>query len=340
MPKKPSKNNPECPLCKNKNTISGGFRKNKNRTIKKFHCKSCQKYFTLQPNLQKHKTYPINLILNTISNLNLGYSLKQTKNFYKKIPRSTLSYWYNQLKTKLPYHRLRTIIKTNYKPTEIIKKTKFIHHKQPFTYQYHKPKLDLFLKKIPQLQNYLENIQTLLPKNIFNNSKRISEIAKSITPSIMARASQGLPPTGWRVSRRLSEAIIIDGVSSLKLKTNYPLTKKQNYATTLANIALQITKDNKQRHNIIENFMLKNDTATIAVEIPIYLTKNITGHIDILQVRYHKLHILDFKPIINKQQATTQLYLYAKALSNITKIPLKKFKCAFFNDKNYYEFSL
>jgi ATP-dependent exoDNAse (exonuclease V) beta subunit len=83
--------------------------------------------------------------------------------------------------------------------------------------------------------------------------------------------------------------------------------------------------------------MLINDTATIATEIPIYY-KNLTGHIDILKIRYHKIYILDYKPEpFNKDRAITQLLLYRKAFSNITKIPEYKFKLAFFNHKGYYE---
>ncbi len=322
MPKKPNKDNPQCPIC-NSQTIKWGIRKSKQRTTKKYQCKNpeCRKYFTPQPHLQTNKTYPINLILNTISNLNLGYSLKQTSSYYKvrkektyqkrKIPRSTLSYWYSQLKPFLPYHRIRNKIKQDYTPINIIKKKQFIHHNQPFTYQYHQPKIDLFLKQYPTLKHYLENIETLLPKDIFNNSQRISQIAKIKN--------------------------IKNNNQNIQLKT------KQNYATKLAEIALQITNNNTERHQIVENLMLKNDTATIAIEIPVYLNQGnstITGHIDILQIRYNKLHILDFKPEkINKEQTITQLCLYAEALSRITNTELKKFKLAFFNNRNYYEFS-
>lgn len=88
--------------------------------------------------------------------------------------------------------------------------------------------------------------------------------------------------------------------------------------------------------------MLKNDTATIAAEIPVYIKKNhqtITGHIDILQIRYNKLHILDFKPEkTSKKEAITQLYHYASALSELTNTPIKNFKCAWFDQNRYYEF--
>jgi len=85
--------------------------------------------------------------------------------------------------------------------------------------------------------------------------------------------------------------------------------------------------------------MLINDTATIATEIPIYIKEqNLTGHIDILQIRFHKIYILDYKPEpFNKEQAITQLILYRKALSNITKIPEYRFRLAFFNHKAYYK---
>jgi len=324
MPKKPSPENPKCPKCSSK-TIKWGIRKSKKRTSQKYQCKNpeCRKYFTLQPELQSRKTYNISLILNAITNLNLGYSIKQTRSYFKgkthkqktKLPKSTISWWYNQFKQYLPYHRIRNKIKTIYPPTEIIKKKTFTHHKQPFTYQYHQPKIDLFLNQYPSLKHYLENIENILPKDIFNNSKRISQISKQTA-------------------------------KTKYINENIQLKEKQNYATKLAQIALQITNDNKQRHSIIENLMLKNDTATIAVEIPIYLkaeetklNQNLTGHIDILQIRYSKLHILDFKPEnINKEEAIAQLQLYASALSKLTKIPLKNFKCAWFDQNTYYEF--
>ena len=145
-----------------------------------------------------------------------------------------------------------------------------------------------------------------MPKNIFNNSDRISKI------------------------------------NNENNKIN-PI-KKQNYAVKLAQLALQITEDNRERHNIVENFMLINDTATIATEVPVYLkqnetkTKPLTGHIDILQIRYNKFHILDYKPEpIDKKQTINQLLLYQEALSRRTKIPKHKFKLAFFNDEGYYE---
>ena len=111
-------------------------------------------------------------------------------------------------------------------------------------------------------------------------------------------------------------------------------------------MALKAIKDNRRRHEGVEEFMLINDKATIACEIPIWLwEKNmdigVSGHIDILQIRQGRIYILDFKPNAaqeNEQRVVSQLYLYALGLSFRTGIPLRMFRCAWFDEKVYYEF--
>lgn len=90
--------------------------------------------------------------------------------------------------------------------------------------------------------------------------------------------------------------------------------------------------------------MLVNDSVTVAVEIPIYLTATdlayyrhhgfdldfdaevVTGHIDFLQIRNSRLHILDYKPEARKEtHAHVQLTIYALALARRTGLPLKFF---------------
>jgi len=70
--------------------------------------------------------------------------------------------------------------------------------------------------------------------------------------------------------------------------------------------------------------------------------KPLTGHIDILQVRYGLIHVLDFKPDAHKEKRSkviSQLFCYALALSVRTGVWLRNFKCAWFDENNYYEFS-
>jgi ATP-dependent exoDNAse (exonuclease V) beta subunit len=127
----------------------------------------------------------------------------------------------------------------------------------------------------------------------------------------------------------------------------------------MAQLALTLTKTNRERHQKVEDFFLINDTATIATEVPVYIYPNeltkseqkecgltlndpLSGHIDILQVRWNKIHILDYKPDANKNDKNTvdQLFLYALALAKRTGIPLTKIACAYFDDKNYFQSSL
>lgn len=104
--------------------------------------------------------------------------------------------------------------------------------------------------------------------------------------------------------------------------------------------------------------MLYNDSVTVATEVPVYVTRDdmehmktqlgfelfgdmpklITGHIDILQIRNGMIHILDFKPNAEKERPIEQLTIYAMALSRLTGLRLFEFKCAWFDEKDYFEF--
>ncbi|PYT74937.1 MAG: hypothetical protein DMG41_29800 [Acidobacteria bacterium] len=65
----------------------------------------------------------------------------------------------------------------------------------------------------------------------------------------------------------------------------------------------------------------------------------ITGHIDFLQVRDGYLQILDYKPDARKERrARVQPTIYALALARRTNLPLKSFKCAWFDAKDYFGF--
>src|SRR3989338_4986454 len=134
---------------------------------------------------------------------------------------------------------------------------------------------------------------------------------------------------------------------------------KNNLACKLASLALNLAATNKQRHEAIQTYFLINDSTTIATEIPIYLTNwdagyyrnekgfifplnnyktPITGHIDILQIRNGLIHILDYKPEADKINPIEQLTIYAMALSRKLNLPLYHFKCAWFDESNYFEF--
>ena len=137
------------------------------------------------------------------------------------------------------------------------------------------------------------------------------------------------------------------------------VTPHENAAVKNARFVLQAVDNNKLRHETLQDFMLVNDSVTVAVEVPIVLEAQdcaafrelgwhvpftlargevITGHIDIVQIRYGLIHILDYKPAAKKIKPIEQLTIYALALSRLTGISLYHFKCAWFDDTHYFDF--
>jgi ATP-dependent exoDNAse (exonuclease V) beta subunit len=127
--------------------------------------------------------------------------------------------------------------------------------------------------------------------------------------------------------------------------------RHNNTAVKNARFVLQSVANNKLRHETLQEFMLTNDSVTVAVEVPVILEKEdidhfrkdlgfdvpleleadqvITGHIDIVQIRNGKIRILDYKPRAKKERPVEQLTIYALALSCLTGLKLFHFKCAF-----------
>lgn len=113
----------------------------------------------------------------------------------------------------------------------------------------------------------------------------------------------------------------------------------------MAAFAVQAARDNRERHILVERFMVINDKATIACEIPVWywdktIDNGVTGHIDMLQVRNDLVYILDYKPDASRnKKAPWQLYHYAVALSYRTKLSLEDIRCAWFDEESYFEYS-
>ncbi len=326
------KNHIQCPKCTSKNIVKKGIRKNKLQSIQQYQCKSCNYIFT--QNKSKNTTYPITIILKAISNYNLGHTLQQTKeklNIEATLP--AISLWLKKYKEICTYSRLRKEAVKLYSPKNIILE-KSLNHIQPYTFKYHKAKLDILIKENPKfsaIKSYIEKInQKEFPNHIFTYNKTTNNANNS------QRASQ------------------------LKFNhLNIKIINKTNQSNELAKLALNLAKNNNDRHQAIQNFFLLNDSTTIAAEIPIYMTNwdagyyrnqkgfifplnnyttPITGHIDILQIRNGLIHILDYKPDADKIRPIEQLTIYALALSRKLNLPLYHFKCAWFDENNYYEF--
>ncbi|MCK4418895.1 hypothetical protein CEE34_09130 [Candidatus Aerophobetes bacterium Ae_b3a] len=54
--------------------------------------------------------------------------------------------------------------------------------------------------------------------------------------------------------------------SRIELDFSIKPERKRNYASRLAGLPLATTKKNRERHAVVEDFMLANDTSTLACE--------------------------------------------------------------------------
>ncbi|MBI2523471.1 PD-(D/E)XK nuclease family protein, partial [Candidatus Woesearchaeota archaeon] len=222
------------------------------------------------------------------------------------------------------------------------------------------------------IKNYLEKIPTdKFPHHIFTYDKKANsnEIASCPIADVANKGNFDSMINKRVNSNEINKNILNDGTghcinenraSQIKFPhIKIEIKSKNDLACKLACLALNLASTNNQRHQAIQNFFLINDSTTIAVEVPIYLTNwdagyyrnqkgfifplinyttPITGHIDLLQIRNGLIHILDYKPDAKSQKPIEQLTIYALALSRKLNLPLYYFKAAWFDENNYFEF--
>ncbi len=298
----------KCPYCESKDLIRYGQYKNKQI----YFCKGCGKKYTDYK--LKNKTYSPNVITDAISYYNLGNTIDETvktlnRKYKIKVSTSSVHSWIEQYSKICSYKKIRSKLLRNYKnKAEIIETYSFKHVGLTYNFMYHKPKLEMLCKSFLSLHRFIIKMKDECPNDFFNESNRCSQ---------------------------------------LKLDINVRKEGRYNQACRLAGISLKACISNSKRHGIVENFMLINDSSTIACEVPVwfwekYLDLGVCGHIDILQIRRGNIYILDYKPNADKEndkKVSSQLFLYASGLSFRTKIPLMRFRCAWFDENNYYEFN-
>jgi ATP-dependent exoDNAse (exonuclease V) beta subunit len=282
----------------------------------------------------KNKTYPLRVILECVSTFNLGYSLTETqrvmrRRYHREIPERTISSWLSEYRPLSTYSRLRLAGRKLFQP-EILIRSHTFHHQQVYRFQLHQAKLEFLTqptalppahnsKEIGSLKKYLASIETHFPRHFFQATEhRSSKFPAELRP---------------------------------------PIVRKQNHATRAAALVLPTSLNNEKRHETLQRFLVVNDSVTLAVEVPVFLTKDdigyyrtrgfsfefdsavITGHIDFLQIRNGHIHILDYKPEARKEtHAHVQLTIYALALARRASLPLRLFKCGWFDEKDYFEF--
>lgn len=336
-----------CPTCDGRRIVKNGLRKNSLRQIQIYWCKDCARHFSFLAGLKGVK-YPPRVIARALCLYNLGHSQEQTARrigaeFHVAVPRRTISDWILGYQGITTFHRLRTAAVREFGQSMLKERT--LEHRQNYQYKVHLPKLALTAKTIPadiaaRVKKYLFNIFEGFPDDLFKdepatNLDATGTMEKPTTPPVVMRSSTSDFET-------------------------LPLSRiaKQNLANDLAAMGLLLARKNKDRHPSIQDFTLANDSCTIACEVPVYLTseevayyrskgfflplpelsKPITGHIDIVQLRNSLIHLLDYKPKARDIDAVNQLVIYALAFASRSRLPVKAFKCAWFDEKDFFEF--
>src|SRR5271169_1964372 len=250
-----------CPHCGSHSLTRRGTRRKKLEIVQLWRCASCKRTFTPGPAALRNKTYPLRMILSALTVYDLGYSLEETaarlkKKTHRHVSASTITTWLQDYKQHCSYRRLRRQGLARFPANQTIRSIK-LYHRQVYGYAYHRPKLDLLragelddkrasgpasTARFAPVADFLESIPTTCPHDLFRRDDP------------KARASQTHPAFA-DISRTI-------------------VNRKENAATQTAALIIPAVGNNKLRHETLQRFMLANDSVTLAVEIPIWLTED------------------------------------------------------------------
>ncbi len=151
--------NPACPICACTLTVKNGVRRNRLQVLQVFRCTECLHRFTGAAG--RNKTYPLHIILESVSTFNLGYSLTETqrvlrRRYHREIPERTISSWLNEYRPLSTYSRLRLQGRKLLRPETLLRSHTF-HHQQVYRFQLHIINRSTVSNCIEQRWNCLRN---------------------------------------------------------------------------------------------------------------------------------------------------------------------------------------
>ncbi len=344
-----------CPYCFSKKFVKRGTRRNKNQIVQLYLCKNieCGRTFTAQDIKGKH--FPLNVVIESMNYYNLGFSLTETCKIIKKkfniAPEpATLSDWINEYKQLCRYERLRPYAIKMFKPKDMVEVTTMAH-RQLYRFRYHRAKTILMLQEfrnhnILPLKEYLDNITSETPHQYFQDGERMSEIKSKFSKADMIVRGK------FNYANKLAQ-FVLQSVSDNKQRHEQlqRFMIANDSCTVATEVPVYIRREdiehmqNVLKFNIVgkEGLVFKRQNNKTKSKQAKNNSKNnlpslLTGHIDFIQIRNGFVHILDYKPNASKERPIEQLTWYALALSRLTGLRLFNFVCAWFDEKNYFQF--
>ncbi len=295
-----------CPYCGKNRVIRKGFRPLITGQRQIYKCKTCRRKFSFGFG---KKRFSGRFVLDAVFTYNQGYSFEDSCNIIRRKHKedasiSSVHRWVREY--DLGYLAIRERILRRCGCPVIYGKP-FKHSGLIYHFKYHKGKLNEF-GKYPRLKDYISSMRNIIRDEYFDESNgRCSKPQRYVAAEIREEENRAM-------------AGILGGVLA--------------------------TVSNRQRHAAVENLMLHCDRNTVAIEVPVWYWdkqqgRGICGHIDLLQVKFGKVWILDYKPHAEKEnpgKTAAQLYNYALGLSFRTRIKLSEIRCGWFDEKKTYIF--
>ncbi len=165
-----------------------------------------------------------------------------------KVSFQNIPNWLKDFEEYLPFLRMRGFIEKKYDKREILVESKMFHG-QIYDYKYHRAKTDCLINddfknyKFRPLQEFLELVTAECPHSIFKETERRASEYKGIFD--------------------------LEGVK---------ITPRNNLAIRNTRLILQTVSNNKLRHEVLQEFMLLNDSVTVATEVPVLLDEDDIRH--------------------------------------------------------------
>lgn len=341
-----------CPHCGSHRFVKRGFRKKVREKVQLYLCSDCQTTFT--PHVTTGKRFPMQIVIDAVSLYNMGYSLEQSSQILLNrsgtlVPPSSLSQWLHDFDQLCRFSRMRPYALKKFAPSDMVM-TATLAHRQLYRYRFHRAKCQLILsedikhRRFGPIREYLEMVPGECPHQYFQQGQRASEtpLAFSKTQMIVRAkhnlandlCSFALQGVAERVQRHETVQKCMLYNDSVTVATEVPVYLNKDDLTHLqTQLGFELyTKSTTVDANSAGN--PKQFILTPARDLP----RLITGHVDILQIRNGQIHLLDYKPQAQKERPIEQLTLYAMALSRLTGLRLFEFKCAWFDEQDYFEF--
>ncbi len=250
-----------CPYCESKDFVKRGVRKNKHQEVQLYVCRNltCGKTFTSRS--IKGKQFPWPVVLDAISYHNLGYTFEQCSQILEvktgmRPQAETIASWYEEYKPLCRFERLRPYAmkilaswRQRSKEKFAMVETTTLAHRQLYRFRYHRPKLVLALEEYKnrnfgRLMEYFDSIATETPHQYFAEGARMSEIKSKFD------------------------------------KTDMVVKGKTNFANQFTKFILQGVPENKDRHEVLQRFLIANDSVTVATEVPVFIQREDVAHME------------------------------------------------------------